>query len=155
MSLGVRDRAETAVRSGIKYIQFAQRPDADAAAIDAYLKSLKPVPSPYLQAGKLSPAAERGRALFTQAGCIQCHSGVNFTDGRLHNLGLGTGMDAGKSFDTPTLIELWRTGPYLHDGRAATIQEVFTKNNPNDLHGKTSTLGAGQLDDLAQYVLSQ
>ena len=58
------------------------------------------------------------------------------------------------TFDTPTLVEIWRTAPYLHDGSAATLREVLTVKNSNDQHGKTSQLTQQQIDDLAEYLLS-
>lgn len=148
MSLGARDTAETAVRSGIKHIQFAVRPEQDAAAIDEYLKSLAPVPSPH--AGE---AAQRGKAVFEQAGCAQCHPGPLGTDLQSYDVGTATDVDK-KPFDTPTLAEVWRTAPYLHDGRAATMMEVLTVFNKEDKHGKTSHLSQDQLNDLAAFVLS-
>lgn len=153
MSLGIRDSAETAVRSGIRYILFTQQPPDVAASIDAYLKSLKPVPSPRLVQGALSPAATRGRKLFHDpaVGCATCHPDGLFTD--LKSYDVGTAGE-GDLLDTPTLREVWRTAPYLHDGSAATIPEVLTKKNPNDRHGKTSRLTAEQLEDLAEYILS-
>ncbi|MBI3682582.1 MAG: hypothetical protein HY235_19565, partial [Acidobacteria bacterium] len=45
-----------AVRAGIRYILFTVRPEEDAVALDEFLKSLQPVPSPHLVSGKLSPA---------------------------------------------------------------------------------------------------
>ena len=57
-------------------------------------------------------------------------------------------------FDTPSLIEVWRSGPYLHDGRAATIRDVLTSFNRDDQHGSTTHLTARQIDDLVEYVLS-
>jgi len=57
-------------------------------------------------------------------------------------------------FDTPTLAEIWRTGPYLHDGRAVTIEEVFTQFNKDDRHGVTSHLTKQQIEDLSAYMLS-
>ncbi len=154
MSLGARPNAESAVRAGIRHIQFAVRPDEDAAAIDAYLKSLKPVPSPYLARGKLSKRAQRGEKLFKSAGCISCHSGELHTDMEKYELGMGKWLDTGKSFDTPTLVEAWRTAPYLHDGRGATIEDVLKKHNKDDKHGSTSGLTDQQIKDLAAYVLS-
>jgi len=65
MVSGVHPTAEAAVRSGIKHILMSERPEAEAAAIDAWLKSLTPLPSPFLVHGRLSPAAERGQRLFT------------------------------------------------------------------------------------------
>jgi len=125
MSLGVRADAETAVRAGIRHIQFAVRPEEDAEAIDAFLKNLKPQPSPYLVDGKPGPAAERGKAVFEQAGCAGCHPGPLYTDLKQYDIGTGKDREAGKTFDTPTLVEVWRTAPYLHDGRAATILTDF------------------------------
>lgn len=155
MSLGIRDSAGMAVRSGIKFIQFVQRPESDALAIDAYLKSLKPEPSPHLVNGKLSPAAERGRTVFTSAGCATCHTGPLLMSDQKFDLNTGTGSDAGKAFATPTLVELWRTAPYLHDGRSATIRDLLTTDNPADRHGRTSQLSPQQLADLEAFLLSQ
>ena len=154
MVSGVRGDAETAVRAGIRHIQFAVRPEQDAQAIDAYLKQLRPVPSPYLVAGKLSPAAQRGQKVFDTAGCAHCHPAGLYTNMKKYGMGLGIGRDEGMEFDTPTLVEVWRTAPYLHDGRAVTIQEVLTKFNKDDEHGKTSGLTAEEIADLAEYVLS-
>ena len=70
---------------------------------------------------------------------------------------MGTGKDIEKdrAFDTPTLIEVWRTVPYLYDGRAVTMKEVLTKYNAGDKHGTTSSLTEEQINDLAEFVLSQ
>lgn len=154
MGLGVRADAETAVRAGIRHIQFAVRPEEDAVAIDEYLKSLKPVPSPHLVKGKLSRSAQRGRKLFQSAGCASCHTGELYTDLKTHDLGIGKWLDEGKSFDTPTLIEVWRTAPYLYDGRAATIEDMLKKHNVENKHGHTSDLTDRQIKDLAEFVLS-
>jgi len=156
MITGVRASAEIAVRAGIKHIQFAVRPEEDAQAIDAWLKSLKPVPSPYLVNGKLSESAKRGKKLFDsdEVGCAQCHSGPYFTDLEKYNVGTGLGLDKDTEFDTPTLVEHWRTSPYLFDGRAENAIEVLTKYNKEDKHGKTSHLNEQQIKDLAEYVLS-
>ncbi|MHC4459919.1 MAG: c-type cytochrome [Planctomycetota bacterium] len=155
MVTGARPDAETAVRSGIKHIQFAVRPEEDAVAIDNYLKSLKPVPSPYLIRDRLSRAARRGKKIFEKAGCAKCHAGSMYTDMNKYNVETGKGLDKNLAFDTPTLIEVWRTAPYLYDGRAATIKEVLTKYNPDDKHGVTSNLTKNEISDLAQFVLSQ
>jgi cytochrome c peroxidase len=58
------------------------------------------------------------------------------------------------TFDTPTLIEMYRTGPYLHDGRAATLREVLTVFNPEDRHGKTSHLTDAEIDYLVAFMMS-
>ena len=63
-------------------------------------------------------------------------------------------MHKNDSFDTPTLSEVWRTAPYLYDGRAKTMKEVFVEFNPEDKHGRTSFLSDKELDCLLEYVLS-
>jgi len=160
MITGIRDSAETAVRAGIRHIQFAVRPEEDAVAIDEYLKSLKPVSSPFLVKGwwgksTLSKAAKRGRKIFKKAGCASCHSGSLYTDKQQYKVGTGKDREKDRTFDTPTLVEVWRTAPYLYDGRAATIKEVLTKYNTDNEHGATSALTEKQINDLAEYVLSR
>jgi len=154
MATGIRDSAEVAVRAGIRHIQFAVRPEADAAAIDEYLGSLKPVPSPYLKKGKLSAAAKRGQDIFEKANCATCHPAPLYTNMKKYNIGTGRDREEDTLFDTPTLIEVWRTGPYLHDGRAATMKDVLDKHNADDKHGQTSDLTNAQIKDLELFVLS-
>jgi len=154
MALGVRDNGEAAVRAGIRHIQFAVRPEADAVAIDRYLKSLKPTPSPYLVNGKLSRSAKRGRKVFKQANCAKCHPARLYTNLKKYDVGTGRDREKNLEFDTPTLIELWRSAPYLHDGRAVTMKDVLTKDNHDDKHGRTSNLTDEQINDLVQFVLS-
>lgn len=154
MSLGVRPSSESAVRAGIRHIQYAVRPEEEATAIDEYVESLQPVPSPYLVAGGLSERAVRGRSLFESAGCVACHSSGLYTNKKAYDVGTSQLLDDGQLFDTPSLIEVWRTAPYLHDGRAETVADVLKTHNPGDLHGHTSGLTDEQIADLAEYVLS-
>ncbi|MFH1731991.1 MAG: cell surface protein [Planctomycetota bacterium] len=155
MITGVRDKAETAVRAGIKHIQFVVRPEKDAADIDEYLKSVRPVASPYLVDGKLSEAARRGEKVFTKAGCGHCHPSPLYTDLKKYNVGTGAGGEAEQELDTPTLVEVWRTAPFLYDGRAVTMTEMLTKFNADDKHGITSKLSKKQIADLVEFILSQ
>ena len=152
---GCRPHAEASVRAGLKYAYFNVLDESYGVAVDEYLKSLTPVPSPYLVNGQLSEAAVRGKALFEgAANCASCHSGSYFTDQKLYDVGTGFGRHAGTLFDTPTLAEIWRTAPYLYRGQAATIHEVLTTYNTNNQHGNTTGLTSQQIDDLAEYVLS-
>ena len=149
MALGTRANAELAVRSGIRFIQFAEVVEEQAQAIDEFLKSLRPIPSPFLVDGHLSPRALKGRAVFDRIGCANCHSGPYFTHLQSYCMPYASGADAGREFDTPTLREVWRTPPYLYDGRAATMREALqikTKGCKN--------LSQNDLDDLVEYVLS-
>ncbi len=154
MISGIRSTGQAAVRAGMKHIQFAVRPEEEAVAIDAYLENLEPVPSPALVDGKLSPAAARGKAVFEKAGCAVCHNGPHFTDKRSHDVGTGRGREKAVKWDTPTLREVWRTAPYLYDGRAPTLEAVFTEHNPGDRHGKTSHLSKDELHHLVEFVRS-
>lgn len=73
--------------------------------------------------GGLSEKAKEGLKVFEKLQCGECHSGPYFTDQKMHRI--GENVEFEKGWDTPTLIEVWRTAPYLFDGRAATMQEVF------------------------------
>jgi YVTN family beta-propeller protein len=150
MITGIRPNAEAAVRAGFRHIQFVVIEEEHAAAVDAYLKSLAPIPSPLLIKGELNPNARQGKLVFEQAGCGFCHSGPYYTDLKKHEMGIQGAYDHQNTWDTPTLIEVWRTGPYLHDGRCSTLHEVFDKEK----HGLKTELSKEELDQLVEYVLS-
>ncbi len=119
-------------------------PDTLAKAIAAFERTILSGDAPYdrFKAGDktaLSEAAQRGLKLFTgKANCSSCHSGPNFMDGAFHNLGVGfdkSEPDLGRhaiskqegdkgAFKTPTLREIHRTAPYMHDGSHKTLEEV-------------------------------
>lgn len=139
----------------IKFLLFTNQPPEVAADIDAYLKSLKPAPSPYLVNGQLSDSAKRGQKLFYSARCTDCHVPGLYTDSRLHDVGTRASYDETTgSFPTPTLVEVWRTAPYLHDGSAVTIHDVLTTRNPSGKHGDVRHMSDQQINDLCDYVLS-
>jgi YVTN family beta-propeller protein len=138
--------------------------DLDAIAI--YSNSLEFPLSPNINApGKLKPAAQRGKDIFfrKEVGCATCHTGPYFTDSslqkpfKLHDVGTGNDDPTermGAKYDTPTLLGIYRTAPYLHHGKALTLRDVLTTQNKNDKHGKTSHLAAQEIDDLVQFLLS-
>jgi YVTN family beta-propeller protein len=144
----------SAVRGGITGSIFVHLPESYAAELEAYLSGLQPVASPCLVDGNLSESALRGKALFEASGCANCHSGTYYTDQKMHDVGTGWERDGETPYDTPTLLEMWRTAPYLHDGRAETLEELLTLHNPDDRHGKTSRLNPGELEDLIEYINS-
>jgi cytochrome c peroxidase len=161
MVTGIRDSMAICNRKGLTHIQFVVRPDEDATCIDEYVMSLRPVPSPYLKDGELTKSAKRGEKLFKKAGCVDCHPANKkapdgyplFTDLQKHQL-LGIGNEEGRAFDTTSLTEMWRTAPYLYDGRALTMEEVLTTCNPKDVHGATKGLSKEEVKDMAEYILS-
>jgi YVTN family beta-propeller protein len=139
-------------------------PDLDALAI--YTNSFEFVLSPHVpEPGKLSEAAERGKKLFfsREVNCASCHSGPYYTDSRLqkpfnlHDVGTGKddpGEKMGPKYDTPTLLGVYRTAPYLHHGKAKTLHDVLTTCNKDDKHGKTSHLKPAEIDDLVTFLKS-
>jgi cytochrome c peroxidase len=115
-----------------------------AQAIAAFERTILSGNAPYdrFKAGDksaLSESAQRGMKLFFgKAHCSACHTGPNFTDGGFHNLGVSImkeNPDAGRfeqtkmvgdrgSFKTPTLREIARTAPYMHDGSLKSLEDV-------------------------------
>lgn len=124
-------------------------PDGVGKAIAAYVRTILSGNSPYdrFLAGDrsaLSPAAQRGLALFEgKARCVRCHTGFNFTDEGYHNIGVGmdkenpdlgrftvTKSDADKgTFKTPTLRDVAKRSPYMHDGSEKTLGAVVAFYN--------------------------
>ena len=157
MASGVRADAETAVRAGVHSILFAFLPsEEDYRAMDEYLKAMRPVPSPRLINGELSDSAKRGKLLFNddRTGCSICHPESNyFTDLEKHDVGT-QGRDFYRAYDTPTLVEVWRTAPYLHDGRYATIRELIVEGKHYAPDNRLEKLTEEELNDLIEYVLS-
>lgn len=156
MSRRVREDPEIAIRQGFRVILLTEPTQEQVDAVLAYLNSLQPEPSPHrTRDGKLTAAAKRGQALFEgKARCAGCHPAPLYTDLKAHDVGTKSDNDPDGLYDTPTLVEVYRTAPYLHDGRAATLKEVFAVHNKNDRHGKTSHLTPQELDDLVAYLLS-
>jgi YVTN family beta-propeller protein len=128
----------------------------DVEALIAYLQTLEPPPNPYRRPdGTLSEAAERGRRVFEsdKAACITCHSGPRYTDGEIHEVGLGSSGDAYKGFNTPSLVGVFRKVQLLHDGRSASLEELLTgPHAPAKVAG--SELSADELSDLIAYLKS-
>jgi DNA-binding beta-propeller fold protein YncE len=156
MAEGVRMSAEEAVRAGIVHILFTNRPEHESTAMDAYLKSLQPIPSPYLVDGRLSAAAARGHEVFMgdRARCARCHPAPLYTDLKSHNVGSRNRLEFTERFDTPTLIECWRSAPYLHDGRYATIRDLLVEGQHGLRNGSGEQLTSQELDDLIEFVIS-
>ena len=138
--------------------------DRDLDALAAYIASLAPREPPPPPAESL-PLIEQGKQIFfsDKTGCATCHPPPYYTDsGRhaadgtflLHDVGTRPPNEARQPgrLDTPTLLGLRRSEPYLHDGGAKTIEEVFTQFNSQDKHGRTSHLSKGEIDALAEFL---
>ncbi|MDR3199267.1 MAG: hypothetical protein LBU34_15475 [Planctomycetaceae bacterium] len=153
---GIRKTSALCTRAGFQFILFSMPDETQCQDIDAYIHAMQPVPSPYLVDGKPSERAERGKKIFedTKIGCVKCHPAPLFTDQKLHDVNTKCFYDRKDSFDTPTLVETWRTAPYLHDGRYTNMKDLFKKGKHGNAEGDIDSLTDEQLDDLIEYVLS-
>ena len=133
-------------------------------SLAAYTNSHKYSLSPFAKNG-LTDAAKRGQDLFfsAQTKCATCHSGPILTDSQprpsadIVRHDVGTGKDDPSElmetkYDTPTLLGVYRSAPYLHHGKAETLVDVLTKFNPHDQHGTTSQLTSSQIDDIVEFL---
>ncbi len=120
----------------------------------------------------LSDSAKRGLELFRgKARCTRCHSGFNFTDEKFHNLGIGwddNKVDLGRymetknpedigAFKTPTLREISRTAPYMHDGRFKTLEEVvkfYNRGGVKNPHQDNTIIPLEMTDDEQQDLVA-
>lgn len=153
---GWQTDARAAMRKSLTETMLGPAPDGDDIdALLAYLSQLEPPPNPFRRPdGSLSEAAERGKQVFhsDKAGCANCHSGPYFTDGEIHDVGLGERGDAYKGFNTPTLIGVYQRVKLLHDGRATSLDELLTgPHNPNKVTGQ-GELTDDERRDLIEYL---
>jgi YVTN family beta-propeller protein len=131
----------------------------------AYVRSIPLRPNRWRLPGReLSPAQERGKALFDRARdkfgkpiaesnrCSYCHSGSKGTSQKSFDVGTRKSTDNSGLLDTPQLINVALTAPYLHDGSARTLEEIWTVFNPEDKHGRTNDLTKDELNDLIEYL---
>jgi DNA-binding beta-propeller fold protein YncE len=134
--------------------------ELDALAV--FVRSMSETPrSPFRNPdGSFTEAALRGRQVYEDAACPACHAAPTFTNAdSLALFDVGTLLPTSghrlggdlQGIDTPTLKGLWQSAPYLHDGRAATLREVFTICG--DKMGLTSGLSQAQLSDMERYLL--
>jgi len=140
------------------------QPQLDELA--TFIEHLPPTRTiPWSRVGQpLAPAEERGRKLFfaTQRPdgtpipralqCQTCHRPPLFTDRLLTSVGTRGARDSSGIFDTPHLIGVGALAPYLHDGRAKTLEEIWTIYQTDDLHGVSSYWSKEQLNDLVEYL---
>ena len=136
-------------------------PEEDLDDLVSYMTTL-PAPKPR----PLSAAAERGKALFlrtrTNTGaeipernrCVTCHPPPLFTNRKNEDIASQGPRDENAAFDTPHLVGCAISAPYLHDGRALSLEEIWTVFNPLDTHGITSDMHKTELLDLVEYLKS-
>ena len=126
----------------------------DTSAIAAYMNEA-PAPTPVPVPAWQTTSLEQGRELF-QSRCIGCHAGDQLRDGMKHKVVANSDDPDGVMalVDTPSLIAVRSTAPYLHDGRAAGLRDVVLTHNPNDTHGQVSDLNDEDIAALLIYLRS-
>ncbi len=130
-----------------------------------YVRSLPPRPNRWrLPGGESTAAQDRGHALFVREKdkfgnpipetnrCVFCHSGEKGTNQKSFDVGTKKATDNSGLLDTPQLTNIAITAPYLHDGSAATLEQIWTVFNPQDKHGRTNDLTKDELNDLIEYL---
>jgi YVTN family beta-propeller protein len=132
-------------------LQGAKPTKAEVRALTAYVGSLPLAPNPYRAADNaFTVVGVRGKALFEgKAGCVSCHAGPHA--GGQQKAWIGTTPE-GVNLVAPRLDGVYDTDPYLHDGKARTLEEVFSEQNPKKLHGKAHELSDAERKDLLEYV---
>ncbi len=144
------------IESFTKSMQGKKPTKDEVKALVAYLSTLEFPKNPNRDSdGRLSPEAKRGEAVFRskKANCASCHGGPEFSDGKIHDIGLNEPGDVYKGHNPPSLRGVYDKDPYLHDGRAKTLRDLLTgEHAPETLGGEP--ISTGELDDLIAYLKS-
>jgi YVTN family beta-propeller protein len=130
-----------------------------------FVYSLPYRPNRYrLPNGELTQAQERGKAIFERTKnksgepipennqCAYCHSGPKYTNQQQVDVGTGKSTDRSPIIDVPQLPNVAYSAPYLHDGSARSLEEIWTVFNPKDTHGVSNDLTKDELNDLIEYL---
>ncbi len=130
-----------------------------------YIRGLEPRPNRWRLPGReQTPAQERGQALFERSvdkfgkpipetnRCNYCHSGPKGTNHKLFDVGTRKPTDNSAMLKSAQLTSIALHAPYLHDGSAHTLEEIWTVYNPEDKHGRTNDLTKDELNDLIEYL---
>ncbi|RKG66761.1 hypothetical protein D7W79_36120 [Corallococcus exercitus] len=137
-----------------------QELDADTVAkLGAFIDAI-PATDNASRGEPLTASQARGAALFTQAKCDTCHTGTAFTNNT--NVDVGTFVRSGvlqdaaaviqAGLNTPSLLGVGRTAPYLHDGSAPSLRARLMNGRETNQHGMTAGLSDADVDDLVAYL---
>lgn len=152
-------------RLAVYFTRLAPFTPEELAAVDNYVCTIPRPPNRYRPLGApLTEAQRRGKAMFErtrkadgseipkQLRCTTCHFPPLYTDRRQHDIGTQMELDRQGVFDTPHLNNIYDSAPYLHNGAAHTLEEIWTRFNPYDTHGVTNDMTKDQLNDLIEYL---
>jgi cytochrome c peroxidase len=124
--------------------------DQHVEALIAYLKTLPPPPSiDEVRGRSVTQAIMRGRAIFESENCVRCHIPSQFTSPETYDVGIHDKL-GNKRFNPPSLIGVGQRGPYFHDNRAETLEEVFATHG----HQLEKDLSDEELRDLIAFLRS-
>lgn len=159
-------------QDGMRFSKYLTRTESfnydDLDALVCYIRTgIKDIPNlMYHPDGNLTPAQQRGKRIFYRKidnfgneisvgnRCYTCHPPPYFTNLKMADVGTLAATDDSMLFDTPQLNNIFASNPYLHDGSAATLEEIWTKFNPEDKHGVANDMMKDQLNDLVEYLKS-
>jgi YVTN family beta-propeller protein len=156
---------ECGIRTEMYFWRSENYDDQRLADLVLYMRNLPSRPNRWRASdGGLTAAQERGRDIFYRGAdklgqaipqgnqCSYCHSGPKGTSQKSFDVGTGKPTDTTGVLDTPQLSNIALTAPYLHDGSAQTMEEIWTVYNPHDRHGRTNDLTKDELNDLIEYL---
>lgn len=149
-----------------KYIYRSQSFDhRELTDLVTFVLSLPVRPNRYRSPdGELTAAQDHGKTIFERTKykdgrtipenqrCATCHSEPKYTNNQSADVGSGKATDRSPVLDTPHLPDIAYSAPYLHDGSARSLEEIWTVFNPKDTHGITNDLTKDELNDLIEYL---
>jgi hypothetical protein len=137
----------------------------ELSALTTYISTIPRPLNRYRPLGApLTEAQRRGKKVFertmTNDGrvipegqrCVTCHPPPLHTNRTLRDVGTKMPMDRESRFDVPHLNNIYDSAPYLHNGIAETLEEIWTRFNPDDRHGVTNDLTKDELNDLIEFL---
>lgn len=159
-------------QDGMRFSTVLTRTEAfsyrDLDALTAYIMAGIPNPPNLMHNpnGELTEAQKRGKEIFERTHdskgfeipvinrCVTCHPAPYFTNKKMADVGTLAATDDSILFDTPHLNNIFASPPYLHDGRASTLEEIWTLYGKTEQHGAVNDLNKIQLNDLVEYLKS-
>jgi YVTN family beta-propeller protein len=152
-------------RLSVFFTRTAPFTPEELQAVNDYTVTIPRPPNRYRPLGApLTEAQRRGKVIFertrtndgreipNEGRCSFCHFAPYFTDRQQRDVGTKQPSDRQGKFDTPHLNNIYDSAPYLHNGMAPTLEEIWTRFNPRDTHGYTNDMTKDQLNDLIEYL---
>jgi YVTN family beta-propeller protein len=152
-------------RLAVFFTRLAPFPPEELRALNDYTVTIPRPPNRHRPLGaRLTEAQRRGKVIFErtrtndgreippEGQCLFCHFPPYFTDRQQRDVGTKQPTDRQGEFDVPHLNNIYDSAPYLHNGMANTLEEIWTVHNPYDTHGYTNDMTKDQLNDLIEYL---